>query len=309
LIEFGSNLISSFADSGPMERGVAAMDLVVWHDLFMAEEAERFADVVLPGTAWLEEYGCKATNTHLYLTDRILDPPGETRSLARVTRDLAERLGIDGFYPWPGETGHIDAVLDHPATGHATVASLRAAGGIAALNISPVAHPELRFDTPSGKIEFYSDQASKVGLSPLPSYTPREADGFPLELRMGRTLEHFHAFYDHGRALPSLAKLEPGPQLWISPADASLRGIATGEMVRMVNRRGEFVAIARVTDQIPSGTLWIHDGWPGLNRLSSGVPTLTGSVTDLVPFSIGQAAYETRVEVQRVGSRVEATRA
>ena len=47
----------------------------------MNDTARRFADVVLPSTSWLEEVGCKSTNTHLYLMDQALEPPGETRPL------------------------------------------------------------------------------------------------------------------------------------------------------------------------------------------------------------------------------------
>lgn len=62
----------------------------------------------------------------------------------------------------------MDAILDHPATGHATVRSMRANGGRAALNISHVAYPDLKFNTPSGKIEFVSARAEDMGLPALP---------------------------------------------------------------------------------------------------------------------------------------------
>jgi anaerobic selenocysteine-containing dehydrogenase len=47
--------------------------MVVCVDLFMNETARRFADVVLPGTAWLEEVGFKVTNTHLYFMEGALE--------------------------------------------------------------------------------------------------------------------------------------------------------------------------------------------------------------------------------------------
>jgi anaerobic selenocysteine-containing dehydrogenase len=71
-----------------MAEGLDHTDLVVSYDLFMSDTARRFADVVLPGTAWLEELGCKATNTHLYLMEQALAPPGETRPLSQVLRGL-----------------------------------------------------------------------------------------------------------------------------------------------------------------------------------------------------------------------------
>ncbi len=67
LLLFGTDMLSSFADSERVADGLARTDLVVSHDLFLNDTARRFADVVLPGTAWLEELGCKSTNTHLYL--------------------------------------------------------------------------------------------------------------------------------------------------------------------------------------------------------------------------------------------------
>ena len=64
----------------------------------------------------------------------------------------------------------IDAIIDHPSTGHATVSSLRSDGGIRALNVSQVGHPTLAFDTPSGHIEFLSEVAQSFGLPGLPVY-------------------------------------------------------------------------------------------------------------------------------------------
>ena len=165
------------------------------------------------------------------------------------------------------------------------------------MNISHVAYPDHRYATPSGKVEFYSERAARHGLPALPEYQPRPGSDYPLELRNGRMLTHFHAFYDHGRALPSIDKLEDGPSLWISAADAAERGLSDGTPVRLHNERGECAALARVTDDVPPGTVWMHDGWPGANSLTSGARCVPDSAVDLFPFSTGQAAYDARVEV------------
>ncbi len=171
LLLLGTNMLSSFADAGAVALGLQRTPLVVSYDLFLNETARRFADVVLPGTAWLEEVGCKMTHTHLYLMEQALVPAGETRSLYAMVKELAERLDLVGFHPWASEEAMVDAILDHPCTGHATVAALRAEGGIRALNVSHVANPTLDFDTPSRKIEFHSEQAERLGLPPLPRMT------------------------------------------------------------------------------------------------------------------------------------------
>jgi anaerobic selenocysteine-containing dehydrogenase len=300
LLLFGTDMLSSFADAEKVAEGLARTDLCVAYDLFMNDTARRFADVVLPSTSWLEELGCKSTNTHLYLMPRIIDPPGEARSAMWILRELASRLGVADFFPWDSEEGPIDAILDHPSTGHATVAALRQEGGMRALRISHVAYPDHAFHTPSGKVELYSERARALGLPPLPVHEDLPDSPYPLSFRQGRTLTQFHGFYEHGRALPTLAKADPEPFLWISPADAGGRGIEDGAPIRLYNERGEMEARARVTSKIPPGTVWMRDGWEGLNRLTSGQAAIPDEAVDLFAFSAGQASFDARVEVAKL---------
>ncbi|HUG78286.1 MAG TPA: molybdopterin-dependent oxidoreductase [Burkholderiales bacterium] len=299
LLLMGTNMLSSFADATAVASGLEQTRLVVSYDLFLNDTARRYADIVLPGTAWLEELGCKMTHTHLYLMEPALAPAGETRSVHWVVKSLAERMGLDGFYPWASEEAMVDAILDHPCTGRATVASLRAQGGIAALNISHVANPKFDFETPSRKIEFFSAQAQSLGLPPLPSVDAEAstASAYPLTLTQGRTLTHFHAFYNNGSELPTLARRESQAQLWVASADAAERRVTEGAAIRIFNERGELSARAHVSDRIPAGTVWVRDGWPGLNRLTAGTAVLPDAAVDLFAFSAGQASFDARVDV------------
>ena len=300
MLLFGTDMISSYADASSVARGLERTDLVVVHDLFMNDTARHFADVVLPSTCWLEELGAKSTNTHLYLMPPVLPPPGETRTAAWILRELAQRLGLDDFYPWATDEGPLDALIDHPSTGHATVGALRVEGGIRPLRISHVAHPGLSFPTPSGKVEFHSGRAQALGLPALPVYETPPTSRFPLTLRQGRTLTQFHGFYDHGQALPTLARLDPEPVLWISLADGAARGLQDGAAIRIYNERGEMRARARVTEKVRPGTVWMRDGWTGLNDLTSGRAAIPDEAVDVFGFSGGQASFDAMVEVDGI---------
>jgi len=297
LLLFGTDMLSSFADANRVAEGLARQELVVSYDLFENDTARRFADVLLPSTSWLEELGCKATNTHVYLMPQVLDAPGETRSVPWVLRALAQRLGLEDFFPWRDDADLVDAMLDVPATRHATVASLVAEGGMRPMDVSHVGHPDLTFPTPSGKLELFSERAVSLGLPGLPVFEAPAESSYPLTLRQGRTLTAFHGFYDHGRALPSLAKADPEPVLWISPDDAAARGIADGAIIAMRNERGEMHCRAHVTAKIPAGTVWMRDGWSDLNTLTSGEAVIPDAAVDALGFSAGQAAFDARVEV------------
>lgn len=306
----GTNMLSSFAHAGAITAGLQRTGLVVACDIFLNESIRQVADIILPGTIWLEELGFKDTATHIYLMDQLLPPAGAARSIPAILRDLAERLGIPGYYPWRDHDDYVNAILApqrNPDGSALTVAQLRALGGYwERSGLSHIAYPTHRYHTPSGKVELFSARAESAGLPALPSYTESAFTApeheYPLQLGQGRTLTHFHSFYDEGRALPSLARANPHPELWINPADAEARGIAHKAPATLHNAGGALAVIAHVTGDVPPGVVWIRDGWHGLNHLTSGAGALTAAQSGLIHpthFPGGQAAYDARVEVRR----------
>ncbi len=301
LVSIGSNFLSSFPQTERVRAALAKLELFVVYDLFENQSIREAAHVVLPGTIWLEEIGAKATNSHVHLCDKAMDPAGEARPLHDLLTGLASRLEVADVYPWTDQVAAVNAVLDHPATGHVTVEDLRRMGGSAPLAINHVAYPTFEFHTPSGKIEFLSEKARDMGLDPLPqapgAAPENDAEPDMLILAQGRTFAHFHSFYDHARALPTLAAREPAPALWIATEDAAGRGIADGDNIEIRNARGCFRATAKLTRRIPHGTVWMRDGWPGFNALTDGAAVLPRTALDGFPFSVGQSNYGARVTV------------
>ncbi len=307
LLLLGSNMLSMYSDANELACGLAQVKLIVSYDLFMNATARQFADLVLPATAWLEDIGLKQTATHIYLMERALAPVGESRSLIRLVRELAQRLSIENVFPWRDEEDYVNALLATQKTESGeplTVAVLRQHGGYWQKNgLSHIAYQDHRFSTPSKKIEFWSERAHQAGLSPLPTYTVPQGDAYPLRFCQGRTLTAFHSYFDEGRALPTLARANPGPQLWIHPQDAQKRAIASGTPIMISNQRGAFEASAYVTEDILPGAVWMRDGWVGVNRVTGGAPTVPLVANDIVPgIPGGQATYDAWVEVSAKGA-------
>ncbi len=324
LFLLGTDLLSSFADTGHLERQLEKVGLIVAFDIFANDTIRRVADIVLPGTVWLEELGLKDTATHLYFMERAIEARGQARSLIEVLRELARRIPIPGFFPWSSVEEYVAAYLAPQHGGTLTVEALRQQRGIVERSgLYHVPYATHHYPTPSGKIELRSDRAAAAGLPALPTFTPpdpasepvppRKGSGAPasphgsmaaaprgLELRQGRTLTAFHAFYDAGRVIPTLAKADPEPDLWIHPDDAAPRGISAGQPIELWNDRGALCARAHVTTDMRPGAVWMRDGWPGLNRLTSGAACLSPEASDAIDPRIpgGQAAYDARVEVR-----------
>ena len=300
LVTIGSNFLSSFPETERVKKALKRAELVVAYDIFSNQTIREAAHLVLPGTIWLEEIGGKSTNTHIYLSDRALPAAGQAKPAYELYRGLARRLGVDRVYPWKDQESAMNAVLDHPATGHATVAQLRKNGGRARLNISPVAYPTFKFHSPSGKIEFYSEQAKSMGLPALPSFEESLPPEGALRFAHGRTFAHFHSFYDHGQALPSLVAREKEPHLWMAPQDAEQRGVEDGAAIEISSPHGVFHARAKVTEKMQPGAVWMRDGWPGLNALTNGAAVLPETALNAFPFSVGQSDFGAAVFVSKM---------
>ena len=84
-------------------------------------------------------------------------------------------------------------------------------------------------------------------------------------------------------------------EVWMNPRDASARSIVTGDRVRIFNSRGQFTAIAEVTDRTRPGTAAAF----GLRWMGPGDSTSLNDVTSQALTDAGRGAtfYDTAVEI------------
>ena len=109
-----------------------------------------------------------------------------------------------------------------------------------------------------------SDEYQPGGtIDPLPHYVPpREtADtGYRLNLISPKS----HAYLNSSAGdQPAQRRVQGEQAVTVHPHDAAERGITDGEDVRVFNDRGQFIAQARVTDEIAAGVVMAPMGaWP-----------------------------------------------
>jgi anaerobic selenocysteine-containing dehydrogenase len=279
LIGFGANLLLNHANGGYGRKAFKALEFFAHADLFMSPMAE-LADVVFPVAAAFEREALKIgfeispeAQSLIQFRQAVVPPPGEARPDTAIVFDLAARLGlVDQF--WKGD---IDAAYrDQLAPTGVTLEELRASpGGMRvplqtryAKHAEPDANGTFRgFATPSRKVELYSETFLDHGYPPLPDFEepqvgpmtrPDLTTRFPLVLTNAKSALFCQTQH---RALPSLRKRAPDPQVELHPAAAQARGIANGDWVSIETPEGRVRARARINGNLHPDVVVGEHGW------------------------------------------------
>lgn len=278
LLVMGSNPVVSAPHASHVEERLASLDFLAVADVVLSETAE-LADVVLPVTQWAEESG---TTTNLegrvVLRRRALDPPEGVRSDLEVLHALAGLLGHGkGF---PADPAEVFEELRRASAGGAadyagiTYERIAAEDGVfwPCPDTDHPGTPRLfldRFATADGRAAFVP-----VVHRGAAEETDRE---YPVVLTTGRVVAQYQSGAQT-RRVEELNAAAPGPFVELHPRLAERLGVAEGELVAVVSRRGRAVAPARITGAIRADTVFIPFHWPGEGRAN----TLTNPALDPV---------------------------
>jgi anaerobic selenocysteine-containing dehydrogenase len=330
LVGFGANLLLAHADVRMGREALAALEFYAHADLFMNPTAEM-ADVVLPVASPFEREALKIgfdvspeAQSLVQLRQPVVPPCGEARSDTRIVFDLACRLGLGEFF-WGGD---IEAAYRHQlGPSGITLEELRAAprGVRVPLETRYAKHTMVDangiprgFCTPSRKVELYSETFLQHGYPPLPEYLepmispqarPDLAARFPLILT---STKHTLFCESQHRALPSLRKLAPHPEVELHPETAEARGIAAGDWVAIETQEGSVRARVRLNASLDARVVCGQHGWwqaceelgaPGYDPFSADGANLNlvigGDARDPISGTAPHRAY--LCEIRRVG--------
>jgi anaerobic selenocysteine-containing dehydrogenase len=314
------NILSATVNQNEMIKEVLPkLDLVVVADGVFTDTA-RYADIVLPVPHWFEQEDiASAGGTHPYIqfSEKAVDPLFEAKPDAEIFRLLAQKMGV-GEYFSKTNVEYMDEMLDTPLSKQLGIsyASLKEKGAIPYLPIPYVAYEGQKFNTPSGRLEFYvekptvrADYGQKADLDRerLPRFfPPLEAwpdnplfQKYPLVVLSVRPRFRVHSQWFE---VPWLRELDPEPIVRINTKDAAARGIANGDIVEVFNDRGHAVAKAVVTAGIKSGALNYIHGWQKHQMIAGSFVELTGTLWD--PVGVNQSFMDTLAEVRKWEGKV-----
>jgi formate dehydrogenase alpha subunit len=246
----GENPLLSEPHISHAKEALEKLEFLVVQDIFLSETAE-LADVVLPGVSFAEKDGT-FTNTErrVQRVRKAVEPVGDARPDWQVTCQLAQKMGKDGFeFDSPAHIMEEIALLT-PSYGGISYQRLEE-GGLQWPCPTPQ-HP----GTPILHTQqFTRGKGRFIPLEYKPSVELPDKN-YPLMLTTGRSLYHFHTG-TMTRRVEGLNVLRPEEEVEISPADASRLGIADGETVKVISRRGKVTAKAKVTEASSEGVVFM----------------------------------------------------
>ena len=277
---YSTNLIQALPDQAATIKALQALDLVVVVDVVPSDIA-GWADVVLPESVYLERYD--DLNVEVFrqpfvaLRQPVVDPPGDQKPNWWIARELARRLGLEAYYPWTTVEEYLDTRLKSAGL---SLGELKAKG------IVRGAQPPIYFEdgiapefgTPSGKIEFWSNQLEDVGLEPVPRYhpTPEPPDGM-FRLLFGRSPVHT---FGRTQTNPLLHEAMPENAVWVNEDAARRLGLADGDRVTLRNQDGVTAGPVpvRATQRIRGDCVFLVHGFaPGSKQIA---PAFRRGVSD-----------------------------
>lgn len=291
LVVVGANPVLSWPNAGRVRRALARLQFLVVMDPFMTETA-KLAHLVLPtavfvGRHELWDSSHLSRDPRLGLAPKLCDDRGLPTNW-EVWKEVAERMGLGGSFPWETEEEALDFRLRPLGL---TVGALKEMpAGYVYQRWTGKKYEGRGFATPSGKVEIYSEQLEHYGYDGLPTYcepaespasTPGLAAAYPYVLTTGaRTLQRLHSRFHN---VPSLWRAS-GPWVEIHPETAAEAGVEDGDMVVVETERGRIEVKARYTSQILPRVIAIPHGWHEANANvltdDAGLDPVTGFPAD-----------------------------
>jgi len=217
---------------------------------------------------------------------RACEPVGEARDDHAIFRAIAERMGAGDKFSGGREVrewlSHLyeearvksaKAGVGLPLFEEFWEAGIAEATGapeplvlLERFRANPAAHP---LKTPSGKIEIYSERIASFSyddcpphaawLEPVEWLSGKTAKRYPLHMVSDQPVDKLHSQLDHG-PLSRATKIKGRQPITLHPNDATARGIADADLVRVFNDRGACLAAARLSSRIRRGVVRLSTG-------------------------------------------------
>ncbi|WP_297780946.1 formate dehydrogenase subunit alpha [uncultured Roseovarius sp.] len=243
----GEDILQSDPGTKHVAAGLAAMECVIVHDLFLNETA-NYAHVFLPGSTFLEKDGTFTNAERRINRVRKVIPPLNGYADWEITQMLANAMGAGWHYSHPARIME-EIAATTPSFAGVDYALLEEKGSVQ----WPCneAHPE---GTPLMHVDGFMRGKGRFIVTEYVATDEKTGPRFPLLLTTGRILSQYNVGAQTRRTDNVIWHEED--LLEIHPHDAEVRGLKEGDWVRLASRAGETTLRAKLTDRVSPGVVY-----------------------------------------------------
>ena len=255
----GGNPLLSYANSMETFEAMKKLHFLAVSEIFLTPTAQ-LADIVLPAATNFEfddigHFGLP--HGFILARPKIVEPMEESWPDSKILNELGKRLGY-GQYFWKDMRECLDEILNPVGMTYDDFKSI----GILKGKWEYRGYEKKGFNTPSKKVEIYSQQLKEWEYDPLPSYQDLPESPlfkeYPLIFTSAKDPFYFHSAY---RNISSLRKLSPEPIVLIHPDTAAHLGIDEGDWVSVETKQGTIRQKAKLNTEIDPRVVVISFGW------------------------------------------------
>ena len=262
LFTWNNNIVASSPAQARLRKAITREDLfTVVTDLFMTDTA-IFADYVLPAASFLEFDDLIFPYFHDTVSAQVkaAEPIGQALPNQEIFRRLARAMGYNAEELFETDESMLTRLIAQTSF-KGSFEDLKSVGTVA-LCEKPLVHFEaLNFNTPSGKIEVYSQRMEDLGQPPVPvPHADPVPGGDKVRVLSPASAWQMNSMYGNTEAV---RKRIGEPTVYLSEGDAARRGLDDGDAVVLENAAGSLHLKLQISPNVPKGVALVYKGnWP-----------------------------------------------
>ncbi len=264
-----TNPAHSMPDLNKVIEALGNADLVVVQDAYNNIDTAAYADVLLPASTWGEKEGT-VTNSERCITrvNPAIKPPAEARHDWQIMVDFAQRLEKRlekdiSLFPY---TTTEEIFNEHRETTRGRDLDISGLSYILLNEQGPQQWPFVS-GASTGLARLYSDgiflkpDGKAQFVNAIYKGTADKTDArHPLHLLTGRLRDHWHGMSRTGTIAQLFNHVEE-PAISMNADDMQRRSIKDGDIVKVSNKRGSLVLVAKASDEVKPAQTFIPMHW------------------------------------------------
>lgn len=245
-----ANPLNQWPNLNEFVRAFKEIEFKVCIDMFMTDTAKN-CDLVIPCTNTFESEDLlysSMSNPYIIYNEKCVEPKNELMDEYYFFRELAKQMNMIE-YPFVSKDQYLREVIKPLESRGITLETIK--NGYVTIEESFIAWRDLVFDTPSKKIEIYSEMAKQNGVSPIPVYINEKND----KLRLLTTHPKKSLLSQSFKDINDMAKAN------ISNYTAEKYKVKNGEKVILKSSQGKIEVEINIKDKALDNVVQMNVGW------------------------------------------------